>query len=116
MLTMMSERTDVDWSLVRWWLCTNCCWVGMAHDQGDKRCQRPSGEYNNYTGGPFELMHWTGPCPTDAIQMQLPQMLNDTLWSALRIGGTNAILDILNEWSPEMLGLRSQVEARREKP
>ncbi len=92
----------------RWRVCPECLWLTVGYD-ADLVCRRPEGENVAYGGS----HGWQRGC--DVTLAVVPEETGDALWSALRLGGINAVVEMLHSLQPETIGLLSGVAKYRER-
>lgn len=89
----------------RWYVCPNCCWVSCTVVQAQLPappvCSRPSSDTLTYLVNSF---HGNKCGPTIWIDAEAPRVCN-TLSAALCLGGPNAVIRVLDNIEPIVLGV-----------
>lgn len=99
---------------IGWQVCPECLWLGLTHDwpQLITKCWRPPDLAVHY-GGVYGPLGALMRC-REALQVPVPKHIADALWAALRLGGMNALVELINAIKPEDMGLLSSVERTRQ--
>lgn len=104
-----------DWSEMwgdrcRWRVCPECLWLTVSYDWS-LRCRRDPNDPVHY-GGVAGLV--LDACPDQPLTV-LPDTVSGALWSALRIGGINAVVGMVGDLKPEDVGLISSIAKFRQR-
>lgn len=90
----------------RWYVCPRCFWVGasLSHITELVTCQRPDSDTVAWLS--VLGQDGTGRCGVPQVWLdEIAPKVADALASTFRIGGTNAVIRLLNGLEPIMLGL-----------
>lgn len=100
---LLPEYSEAWEGHLRWWVCPKCLWLSPSYDP-KATCGRPPGEpvRYGYPGG-----HTLPACAEHMTPV--PSTIGDALWSALAVGGLNAVVAIVGNLKPEQVGLPNAV-------
>jgi hypothetical protein len=93
---------------LRWRVCPECLWLTISMDP-TLDCGRAPGDDIGYGG---RLGSTPRACSVDRLTV-VPDHYADAMFSALRLGGINALVGMLADLPPQDLGLLSSVEKWR---
>lgn len=94
----------------RWYVCPNCCWVSCtvtrAHMPEPPNCGRPGHDNMTFLVNVFKADRCG---PTLWVDAEAPRVA-DSLSAALRLGGPNAVIQILDGLDPIVLGIMGETK------
>lgn len=93
-----------------WLFCPNCLWVMIGSralaEQKTPVCARWNSQEPNVYGGQDAER-----CPSEIYPVAFDEERGASLWTALKLGGTNAVVEMLEHWHPEDVGLPNNYQA-----